>query len=993
MANEFANWEEWDVVDVTDTQETNEGDAPVDEFANWEEWSTTTVYDEEYPVMESDQTSVEENLPTTLQVDPLAILEPLGIDVMDPIDTGVSFKEAAEDVKSWHPMARMADYVLDKMGVEVEAPESKEIGAMLTGWGAGMMDVSRGVKQLLDIDVEEEKRNEEILKNLTQDAEYGMYATLGEMGGMITDPMGFLLPMTKAQTTGRALVYGATTGGVFGFAGYVDTESGEDRLVNAATGTFLGGAFTYGLNKFGKVLSNREQSKAIKQVRTLEAEWARVMRETGDELLTTTILKQSYPELVEEGLSAGQKIGVEPTFAIDKEEAGKLLTYYGGDLKNPPSGLIDKVAGVVSTRIKNISPVVANNLNRLEYNLHRRPEELRPIVEGFAEMYKGLNKDAQHVVNKALINGDFDVASDEIRRFAGDAGVEVFEEATGIFNKLGGELKELGVIEDTIENYWHRHVTNVEGLLEDLGTPKDTTKTIAMEIAAKNKEVRKARGYEMTPHEEAVFVQGKLRNNKQLEKVGYASERGLEKVEEKLLKHYSDPVVSLQSYIYNAVNDIEIAKFLGPDNLRMRGKKADGKGSDEFLFDPKGSIEAWAENFEEIKDLDRMQLYELKELLRARFGAGQQPMNEVLKGMKTFMYSALLGNPIAAMTQLGDVGAAAYRNGVMDTSKALVRTVLGATDIKTKDLGLGDRLVQEFSEANKGSKKLEWFLKASGFDAVDRMGKSVLINGSLDKYARGVTDTSSKEFKRLSNKYGEAWGAEFHDLVSDLRTYQADRKPENITDNIRFLVWSELSEMQPISLSEMPQKYLEMPNGKVVYMLKSFMLKQFDILRRDGIQKIKQGDIAEGIANITKYSMLMGGGAMGADKLKDLALGKENADDPDNGIESLPGEFVSNIFKTFGISEFMIKNIKEGNIDDAVAQVVLPPLNILGDIFIKSWSKSIKQDEKGDIEFDPEGLKPEKITRYIPIAGRIATERFLDGKDEKKYSPLDQFGD
>ena len=43
----------------------------------------------------------------------------------------------------------------------------------------------------------------------------------------------------------------------------------------------------------------------------------------------------------------------------------------------------------------------------------------------------------------------------------------------------------------------------------------------------------------------------------------------------------------------------------------------------------------------------------------------------------------------------------------------------------------------------------------------------------------------------------------------------------------------------PINSTEMPLKYLKHPNGRVFYMLKTFTIKQFDVMRRDGIHLMK----------------------------------------------------------------------------------------------------------------------------------------------------------
>ena len=46
------------------------------------------------------------------------------------------------------------------------------------------------------------------------------------------------------------------------------------------------------------------------------------------------------------------------------------------------------------------------------------------------------------------------------------------------------------------------------------------------------------------------------------------------------------------------------------------------------------------------------------------------------------------------------------------------------------------------------------------------------------------------------------------------------------TEDVDFLMFSTLLDYQPVTLSNMPVKYLEMPNGRVLYTLKTFTIKQ-----------------------------------------------------------------------------------------------------------------------------------------------------------------------
>ncbi|MBT8448781.1 MAG: hypothetical protein KJO69_03775, partial [Gammaproteobacteria bacterium] len=62
---------------------------------------------------------------------------------------------------------------------------------------------------------------------------------------------------------------------------------------------------------------------------------------------------------------------------------------------------------------------------------------------------------------------------------------------------------------------------------------------------------------------------------------------------------------------------------------------------------------------------------------------------------KNIMYSGLLGNPVSAATQFGDVGVAIYMNGFRNTLKSLPRALISKSKIKADDFGLMDNMAEE----------------------------------------------------------------------------------------------------------------------------------------------------------------------------------------------------------------------------------------------------------------------------------------------------------
>ena len=67
---------------------------------------------------------------------------------------------------------------------------------------------------------------------------------------------------------------------------------------------------------------------------------------------------------------------------------------------------------------------------------------------------------------------------------------------------------------------------------------------------------------------------------------------------------------------------------------------------------------------------------------------------------------------------------------------------------------------------------------------------------------------------------------------ADLTALMSDLKNKRVTDIVKAHIFAEVTEIQPISRSQMPQMYLDLPNGRVFWQFKTWGLKQFDQVRK-----------------------------------------------------------------------------------------------------------------------------------------------------------------
>ena len=108
----------------------------------------------------------------------------------------------------------------------------------------GIVDTVRGVQQFTGIGAEEVDKQQQRLRRLMANEEYGGKVMAAYMGGVMADPVGWLLPFAKVYKAAtlpakmaKMAAAGMVTGGVAGATGYVDEQMqslvGEGQMTRA----------------------------------------------------------------------------------------------------------------------------------------------------------------------------------------------------------------------------------------------------------------------------------------------------------------------------------------------------------------------------------------------------------------------------------------------------------------------------------------------------------------------------------------------------------------------------------------------------------------------------------------------------------------------------------------------------------------------------------------------------------------------------------------
>ncbi len=279
----------------------------------------------------------------------------------------------------------------------------------------------------------------------------------------------------------------------------------------------------------------------------------------------------------------------------------------------------------------------------------------------------------------------------------------------------------------------------------------------------------------------------------------------------------------------------------------------------------------------------------LKELLLARFsnkGLG----NEFWRIIRDGGYIWTLGNFESAITQFGDLGTSAYKNGLWNTAFEYVKAWRGKSEITIDDLGLG-KVIQDggYADISAFSKLLDGVLKYTGFEKMDKVAKQTLVNSAIRK-ARADAKAEKPELEAyLRQEFGEKWV----DVKEDMKTGA-------ITDEILEYAMFQLMDVQPITIDQMPRYYAEGGKKRLFYMMKSYFIKQLNEYRKICFDTAKTNPrkAVVDMTRLTVYLMLFNAGA---DVLKDLLFGR-----PVN----VPDTLVDNIFIGGSINRYQAMSVK-----------------------------------------------------------------------------------
>jgi len=758
------------------------------------------------------------------------------------------------------------------------------------------------------------------------------------------DPVEF-----AAMTTVGAVAPAVTEAVVKGAASV--TRKGVEAVKEAENRTRVTAA-----RLMGKQATPRSQKKADKLVDKLEQEYAKGIVEGLDEKAIVAKANETLGITTDDLDDVLVHASRQPVIP-NAEAAVKIVAARENPLASTSivGKAYDAVAAPISTVIKNVDKQTFARLRKYEKDLHVNSSEtmnkLGKFITGAARANKN-NPLEFKSFQRALFNGKIEeaktIAAKSTAKDMRDLLPEI-ENVRDSLNVLYGNLKNAGVKVEYRENYFPRMVKNLDGLLRALGS---TRKAEVEQVLSNYAKTKKVENWKELDDSEVSQVIGQYLQRRRGPggKPSIAKERKIEELDDVIDQYYYSAPESLQMYVTRAVREAEKRKFFGDRTVIKEGTN---------VVDTEASIANYIADAAK-RGMDTDQLDTLNAMLKARFELGEQASSKFVAGLKNFQYASLLGQFESALTQLGDVGASIYLNGMVNTIKSLV----GKKTVTVEDMGLINKVAAEMSSINGTGNALEFVFKWSGFNQIDKLGKETLMNSSLQKWSKVAKKNPEAAAKRFRDTHGDDVSALIDDLAND-----------RMTDNVKLMLWNELSDVQPISLSEMPKKYLEMPNGRIFYALKTFTLKQFDLIRRDMVEKMRHGSVkekAEGTANMLRYATAMGLSGATVQQTKDILTKGEL--DP----ESFPDDVYESLMTIMMFSKYSRERyFEQGNVGTFLAsQVVTVPAAELLDKSVKGVLALTEEDAKAD-------KAVATAVKNIPIIGKQAYYWLFGGAERK----------
>jgi hypothetical protein len=651
------------------------------------------------------------------------------------------------------------------------------------------------------------------------------------------------------------------------------------------------------------------------------------------------------------------------------------------DIKN----FAETIARPISDIVQSMSPKIYSQMMRMESRLMSKQAEYSKKVKPFMEWYNKLSDSEKATIDIALMNG-IKGKSEVNKEIINSIPKDVWKGVREVLDDLNKRSTEVGLsLPPNAEYYFPRRVKDVQGLIDHLqrneadkglfgAAIREEANRLGIPVSAVTEEMKTQIVHDM-------FQAGYI---KAIPRPGATKERKIPLVQADTYQFYSGSGDAIMGHIFEMNEKIGQREFIGgstrkKDIARLEKeyrdiqKMKDGKEKDRAieLYDLKAQK---LENLEEeLKEHLASKVYtemsgansadqrKMINLINARLQ--QRGAHGVIDHVRNVNYAATMGNFLSAITQLGDIPITFYAHGLNKDSLTAVGTAFknvfklakaeitgkgGKTDAVVEDIDFTNTL-REFSQASWTSSMVERLFKYSGLKYTDLIGKEAFMQATLKKYQRSANKDAF--YERFEPMFGKDIGKVYSDI-------QLGKKSDDVT----AVLIAELSDWQPVTLSQQSEKYLTGGNARIFYMLKTFTLRSTSAALREGTREMNKGNYAKGAAKVAMIIMIYSLAGASTDELKNLIRGKE---------EAVSDNVIDNVLQMFFLSKYTVeKGVQSDSIAKTILTNLMPPIRYVDNFGADVYS--LMSDEK-EFKFKSLGT--------IPMVGSIMYSRSDAGQD------------
>ena len=597
----------------------------------------------------------------------------------------------------------------------------------------------------------------------------------------------------------------------------------------------------------------------------------------------------------------------------------------------------------LSRTLKNINPLINRVFRDHERRVNLRTREyldrISPFITTMSAKLKGREGD-QRLFKQYLLNGN----TAEVVKLADKYKVdtESFAEMRKALEEIRTYAREEGGLDvGYLEDYFPRNIKDYKSFkawLDGDKSPAGLSNQVE-EALAEYAQKHKYGSANLIPPDEAAEVTSRVLRGYPISAdsmlPGNLKQRKVKEVTDDMLNAYDDPADAMKNYVERVVQATERKRFL----YRKPDLGGDVEGGFPGSRDrsagppPKSDLGARMEVDDSLagelaeqllvknKNYTREDIDKLKDIIQSRFSG--KTVDPFIQGVKNLNYMAVMGNFGSAITQLGDLAYSIHFNGFNNTFKTLLQRENNFDFVK--HFNLSNHNIDTVTNTDGLSKALDKVFTVTRLKKLDQMGKNTTMNASWRKYYA----QAMKDSKGLQDELAPIFGTERAGrMVKSLRDTPPGSK--NLPKDVEELIWYKFLDLSPATLGEMPKYYTESGNLRILYMLKTFTVKQLDIYREAAGAEISMANklYAEG-----KHAEAAKVGAQGLKKLMGLAAVFAAANASTDVIKDLlygrPIErddlLEDNLWRLLGIYRYLVRKAKREGPGKAFLEGLLPP--------------------------------------------------------------------